>query len=108
MSIIPNPPRWQAKADPTSIVVPGLDINASVNDQIDQIEQLITIKLQVTLTMCFLLLNTDRSPQNIDTNFSKIQNIMATKLLPGVKRYAVSTEPVREAAKVCSILPGRP
>lgn len=82
MSIIPNPPRWQASVDPTSIDVPGLDTNASVNDQIDQIEQLITIKLQ-----------------NIDTNFSKIQNIMATKLLPAVKRYAVSTEPVREAAK---------
>ncbi|KAG1848504.1 hypothetical protein DFJ58DRAFT_717051 [Suillus subalutaceus] len=82
MSIIPNPPRWQASADPTSIDVAGLDTNASVNDQIDQIEQLITIKLQ-----------------NIDTNFSKIQNIMATKLLPAVKRYAVSTEPVREAAK---------
>ncbi|KAG2155755.1 hypothetical protein DEU56DRAFT_769025 [Suillus clintonianus] len=82
MSIIPNPPRWQASADPASIDVPGLDTNASVNDQIDQIEQLITIKLQ-----------------NIDTNFSKIQNIMATKLLPAVKRYAVSTEPVREAAK---------
>ncbi|KAG1839491.1 hypothetical protein C8R48DRAFT_89101 [Suillus tomentosus] len=82
MSIIPNPPRWQASADPASIDVQGLDTNASVNDQIDQIEQLITIKLQ-----------------NIDTNFSKIQNIMATKLLPAVKRYAVSTEPVREAAK---------
>ncbi|KAG2136530.1 uncharacterized protein EDB93DRAFT_1242387 [Suillus bovinus] len=82
MSIIPNPPRWQASADPASIDVPGLDTNASINDQIDQIEQLITIKLQ-----------------NIDTNFSKIQNIMATKLLPAVKRYAVSTEPVREAAK---------
>ncbi|KAG2070901.1 hypothetical protein BDR04DRAFT_1128301 [Suillus decipiens] len=82
MNIIPNPPRWQARTDPASIDVPGLDTNASVNDQIDQIEQLITIKLQ-----------------NIDTNFSKIQNIMATKLLPAVKRYAVSTEPVREAAK---------
>lgn len=82
MSIIPNPPRWQPSADRASIDVPGLDTNASVNDQIDQIEQLITIKLQ-----------------NIDTNFSKIQNIMATKLLPAVKRYAVSTEPVREAAK---------
>ncbi|OAX38686.1 hypothetical protein K503DRAFT_717814 [Rhizopogon vinicolor AM-OR11-026] len=82
MSITPNPTRWQASVDPASIVVPGLDANASVNDQIDQIEQLITIKLQ-----------------NIDANFSKIQNVMATKLLPAVKRYAVSTEPVREAAK---------
>ncbi|KAF9245628.1 hypothetical protein BU15DRAFT_85359 [Melanogaster broomeanus] len=69
-------------ADPSSIVVPGLDTNAPINDQIDQIEQLITMKLQ-----------------NIDANFSKIQSLMATRLLPAVKRYAVSTEPVREAAK---------
>ena len=45
--ILPNPPRWEPQPDPTSIEVPGLDSSASVNDQIDQIEQLITIKLQV-------------------------------------------------------------
>lgn len=39
--------------------------------------------------------------QNIDENFSKIHHALATKLLPAVKRYAVGTEPVREAAKVC-------
>ncbi|KAI6102683.1 DASH complex subunit Ask1-domain-containing protein [Pisolithus croceorrhizus] len=80
--IPPNPPRWAPAEDPASIVVPGLDKSAPVNDQIDQIEQLITIKLE-----------------NIDANFSKIQNILANRLLPAVKRYAVSTEPVREAAK---------
>ncbi|KAG6331289.1 hypothetical protein ID866_7802 [Astraeus odoratus] len=80
--IPPNPPRWTPAVDPASIVVPGLDSNAPVNDQIDQIEQLITIKLQ-----------------NIDANFSKIQNILSSRLLPAVKRYAVSTEPVRETAK---------
>jgi DASH complex subunit ASK1 len=46
--IPPNPPRWEPSEDPSAIVVPGLDTNASVNDQIDQIEQLITIKLQVS------------------------------------------------------------
>ncbi|KAF8435621.1 hypothetical protein L210DRAFT_927739 [Boletus edulis BED1] len=80
--IEPNPPRWSPSTDPASIVVPGLDTNAPINDQIDQIEQLITIKLQ-----------------NIDANFSKIQHLMATRLLPAVKRYALGTEPVREAAK---------
>ncbi|THG93152.1 hypothetical protein EW026_g8009 [Hermanssonia centrifuga] len=74
--------RWEPSADPHDIVVPGLDASASVNDQIEQIEQLITIKLQ-----------------NIDANFSKIQHIMANRILPAVKRYAVGTEPVREAAK---------
>lgn len=46
--IEPNPPRWSPSTDPASIIVPGLDTNAPVNDQIDQIEQLITIKLQVS------------------------------------------------------------
>jgi len=47
--ITPNPPRWKPNPDPASIVVPGLDTDASVTDQIEQIEQLITIKLQVGL-----------------------------------------------------------
>ncbi|KAJ3574611.1 hypothetical protein NP233_g1637 [Leucocoprinus birnbaumii] len=80
--IAPNPPRWKPNTDPASINVPGLDTSAPVHDQIEQIEQLITIKLQ-----------------NIDENFSKIHNALANKLLPAVKRYAVGTEPVREAAK---------
>ncbi|KAG9313916.1 hypothetical protein JVU11DRAFT_4688 [Chiua virens] len=80
--IEPNPQRWTPSVDPASIVVPGLDTSASINDQVDQIEQLITIKLQ-----------------NIDANFSKIQHLMSTRLLPAVKRYAVGTESVREAAK---------
>ena len=45
--ITPNPPRWKPNPDPASIVIPGLDTEASTTDQIEQIEQLITIKLQV-------------------------------------------------------------
>ena len=41
------PKRWKPSADPANIQIPGLDTNASVVDQIEQIEQLITIKLQV-------------------------------------------------------------
>jgi hypothetical protein len=52
--IPPKPPRWEPSEDPSSIVVPGLDTTASVNDQIDQIEQHITIKLQVCA--CFFAL----------------------------------------------------
>ena len=46
--IEPKTPRWEPAADPSTITVPGLDTTASVNDQIEQIEQLITIKLQVS------------------------------------------------------------
>lgn len=45
--IEPKAPRWEPTADPNGIVIPGLDTTAPVNEQIEQIEQLITIKLQV-------------------------------------------------------------
>lgn len=47
--IDPKPPRWEPTSDPNHINVPGLDTTAPVYDQIEQIEQLITIKLQVPL-----------------------------------------------------------
>ena len=49
-----NPPRWEPSSDTASITVPGLDTTASVTDQIDQIDQLITLKLQVS-SRCFCL-----------------------------------------------------
>ncbi|KAJ7147995.1 DASH complex subunit Ask1-domain-containing protein [Mycena filopes] len=54
---------------------------APLLDQIEQMEQLITIKLQ-----------------NVDENFAKIHSIPANKILPAVMRYAVGTKPVKEAA----------
>ncbi|KAI0632291.1 hypothetical protein C8Q77DRAFT_1060508 [Trametes polyzona] len=80
--IDPLPPRWEPTHDPRDITVPGLDTTAPALDQIAQIEQLITLKLQ-----------------NIDANFSKIHHVMSSRILPAVKRYAVGTQPVREAAK---------
>lgn len=105
--IDPKNERWEPAADPNEIVVPGLDTNASVNDQIEQIEQLITIKLQVrptTLNDWTVLIGifTFTYNQNIDANFSRIQQVMDNRILPAVKRYAVGTEPVRDAAKVRS------
>lgn len=58
--IPPNPPRWQPNPDPASIHVPGLDTSAPVLDQIEQMEQLITIKLQVSRhahVLCRFLFN---------------------------------------------------
>ena len=48
-------PRWEPAADPNDIVVPGLDTTAPPYDQIEQIEQLITIKLQVPLPLLHVL-----------------------------------------------------
>jgi len=53
-AVIPNPSRFQPSEDPASIHVPGLDTTASINDQIDQVEQLITFKLQVQSSVCTL------------------------------------------------------
>jgi len=101
--ITPNPPRWKPNPDPSSIHVSGLDISAPLHDQIEQIEQLITFKLQVSPESSSYSINLNAfSFQNIDETFSKIHNVLATKILPAVKRYGVGTEPVREAARVCN------
>ena len=42
--------RWEPALDPDSIVVPGLNTAAPAVDQIEQIDQLITLKLQVSLS----------------------------------------------------------
>jgi hypothetical protein len=39
---------WEPAPDPDSIVIPGLDTAAPTADQIEQIDQLITLKLQVS------------------------------------------------------------
>ncbi|KAI0697669.1 hypothetical protein BC835DRAFT_1270109 [Cytidiella melzeri] len=80
--IEPKFARFEPDADLNDFVVPGLDTTSPVNDQVDHIEQLITIELQ-----------------KIDANFSRLQQVMANRILPAVKQYAVGTEPVREAAK---------
>ena len=49
--IDPKSPRWEPTADPNDIIIPGLDTSAPPYDQIEQIEQLSTIKLQVTLVV---------------------------------------------------------
>ena len=40
--------RWEPAPDPDSIVIPGLNTAAPTVDQIEQIDQLITLKLQVS------------------------------------------------------------
>lgn len=45
--IPPLPPRWKPNPDPMSIEIPGLDTTASPQNQIEQMEQLITLKVLV-------------------------------------------------------------
>lgn len=52
----------------------------------------------------YLCAGCDGLGQNIDANMSRIQHLMQTRLLPAFKRFSVGTEPVREAARVCSLL----
>lgn len=40
--------RWEPAPDPDSIAIPGLNTAAPTADQIEQIDQLITLKLQVS------------------------------------------------------------
>ncbi|GJJ15854.1 hypothetical protein Clacol_010132 [Clathrus columnatus] len=81
MDIKPRSSPW-TPSYPADIVIPGVDPTASINEQIDRIDQLITIKLQ-----------------NIDANIARANQLISTKLLPALKRFAEGTEPVREAAK---------
>ena len=53
-AIDPPLPPWDPNPDPLAIEIPGLDTSASINDQIDQMDQLITIKLQVCLTRLWI------------------------------------------------------
>ncbi|EJD50926.1 hypothetical protein AURDEDRAFT_150067 [Auricularia subglabra TFB-10046 SS5] len=97
----PLPPRWTPTADAQDIHVPGLDTNAPVSEQIEQIEQLITIKLQARdyqlSGAVYGLLSFYE--QNLDENFAAIHHIITTRLLPAIKRYSVASEPIREAAR---------
>ncbi|KAI5120572.1 hypothetical protein M0805_002522 [Coniferiporia weirii] len=80
--IEPLSKRWEPNPDPSTIGVPGLDTTAPIQDQIEQIEQLITIRLQ-----------------NIDAGFARAHQVLSTRILPSIRRYAVNSEPIREAAR---------
>jgi hypothetical protein len=47
----PDPPEFQYTPDPAQIIIPGLDTNASAFEQCDQLDQMITRKLQVRSSM---------------------------------------------------------
>ncbi|KAF8324075.1 hypothetical protein DL93DRAFT_2162162 [Clavulina sp. PMI_390] len=67
--------------DPANIEVPGLDPSAPYEDQIELLDQLITLKLQET-----------------DEHWADIHKIIINELLPTVRRYSEKSQPTREAA----------
>jgi len=94
---------WEPAPDPESIVIPGLNTAAPTTDQIEQIDQLITLKLQVSFSALVSLQLINAYPlQKIDGQFARVQWLAEHKLLPAVKRYSNGVQPVREAARVSS------
>ena len=95
--------RWEPALDPDSILIPGLNTTAPTADQIEQIDQLITLKLQVSFVgACLAAVDHVNPLQKIDGQFARIQWLAEHKLLPAVKRYSNGVQPVREAARVSS------
>ena len=68
---------------PPFFVIPGISPSAPVSAQVQQIDQLNTLLLQ-----------------EIDANFAKFHQMVTSKVLPEIKRFAIGGEPVREASQV--------
>jgi DASH complex subunit ASK1 len=68
---------------PPFFVVPGINPNSPISAQTEQIDQLNTLLLQ-----------------EIDANFAKIHQVITSRVLPEIKRFAIAAEPTKEAAKV--------
>jgi len=81
MSQINNPPN--ALLQPPFFLIPGINPSSPVSAQTEQIDQLNTLLLQ-----------------EIDANFARFHQIVTTRILPEIKRFAIAGEPTREAAKV--------
>ncbi|KAK6904558.1 hypothetical protein I204_06837 [Kwoniella mangroviensis CBS 8886] len=67
---------------PPFYVIPGIDPNAPISAQTEQIDQLNTLLLQ-----------------EIDANFARFHQIVTSRILPEIKRFAIAGEPTREAAQ---------
>ncbi|WVQ81654.1 hypothetical protein IAT38_003779 [Cryptococcus sp. DSM 104549] len=67
---------------PPFFVIPGVDPNSPISAQTEQIDQLNTLLLQ-----------------DIDANFARFHQIITSKVLPQIKRFAIASEPTREAAQ---------
>jgi DASH complex subunit ASK1 len=68
---------------PPFFLIPGINPHSPVSTQTEQIDQLNTLLLQ-----------------EIDANFAKFHQVVNSKILPEIKRFALAGQPTREAAAV--------
>ena len=69
--------------EPPFTIIPGVSPTAPISAQVEQIDQLNTLLLQ-----------------EIDANFAKFHTVITSKVLPEFKRFAIASEPTREASQV--------
>jgi DASH complex subunit ASK1 len=68
---------------PPFFSIPGINPASPVSTQTEQIDQLNTLLLQ-----------------EIDANFAKFHQVVTSRILPEIKRFAIAGEPTRETAHV--------
>ena len=73
---------------PPFFLIPGINPSSTISAQIEQVDQLNTLLLQ-----------------EIDANFARFHQVVTTRILPEIKRFAIAGEPTRGAAKVGYPLP---
>lgn len=66
---------------PPFFAIPGVDPASPLPTQMEQIDQLNTLCLQ-----------------EIDANFARFHQVVTTRILPSIKKYAIASEPTRDAA----------
>jgi DASH complex subunit ASK1 len=73
--------------------------NLTLTEELERLEQSITLTLQGTANTMQLGLHTDFLAE-IDSNFSRAHRIVTTSILPIVEQYAEHSKDVWEGAKV--------
>lgn len=71
-----------ALLQPPFFVVDGISPSAPISQQMEQIDQMNTLLLQ-----------------DIDYNFARFHEIITSRILPNIKRFALASEPTREASE---------
>lgn len=76
--------------------------NLSLTEELEKLEQSITLTLQGKQTQRYPTNTTNREAE-IDHNFSRAHRIVTTGILPIVEQYGKHSEAVWEGSKVCAL-----